>query len=94
MEERSSKGDDEVDVYALGREKIATGEQLLKRLDAFKQIDGVSKIKRKISSEIASLQRVRLTHSFVETRFHFSFSVFDRTGDSHESIENQSHSVQ
>lgn len=59
MEESSSKSDDDIDVYALGEEKIATGKELLAKLDTFKRIDGVAKIQRKISSEIASLQKVR-----------------------------------
>lgn len=56
--EESSKSDEEIDVYALGEEKIATGKELLAKLDAFKRIDGVAKIQRKISSEISSLQKV------------------------------------
>lgn len=61
MEESSSKSEDEIDVYALGEEKIATGKELLAKLDTFKRIDGVAKIQRKISSEIASLQKVGKT---------------------------------
>lgn len=56
--DESSKSDEDIDVYALGEEKIATGKELLAKLDTFKRIDGVAKIQRKISSEISSLQKV------------------------------------
>lgn len=57
--EECSESDEEIDVYALCGEKIATGMELLAKLETFKRIDGVAKIQRKISSEIASLQKVR-----------------------------------
>lgn len=56
--EENNKCEEEIDVYALGEEKIATGKELLAKLDTFKRIDGVAKIQRKISSEISSLQKV------------------------------------
>lgn len=55
---KSDEIDDEVDVYALGTEKIVFGERLLQKLNDYKHIEGVAKIQRKISSEISSLQKV------------------------------------
>lgn len=51
-------GENEAEIYLLGNEKIAAGNELLQKLDDFKHIDGVAKIKRKISSEISSLEKV------------------------------------
>lgn len=46
------------DIYNFGDEKVSMGKQLILLLDELKHIEGVAKIKRKIASEIASLQKV------------------------------------
>lgn len=93
--EESSKSAEEIDVYALGVEKIATGKELLAKLDTFRRTDGVAKIQRKISSEILSLEKVGKT---IETKFWDKFFkliiYFPLAGDSNESIENKSYFVQ
>lgn len=95
MEESSSKSEDEIDVYALGEEKIATGKELLAKLDTFKRIDGVAKIQRKISSEIASLQKVGKTIlEILDDVWVKSILLSSLAGDFNESIENQPHFVQ
>lgn len=48
----------EEDLDKLGDEKIALGNGLIDALDELDHIDGVAKIKRKIASEISSLQKV------------------------------------
>lgn len=52
------ESEDESKLYELGAEKIANGKKLMEQLHEMKHIDGVAKIQRKISSEIASLEKV------------------------------------
>lgn len=95
--EESSKADEEIDVYALGEEKIATGNELLAKLETFKRIDGVAKIQRKISSEISSLQKVRdLQTAKVACNLLIRIVWFSSSlaGDCNEAIENQPYFVQ
>lgn len=54
----SSATEDEITLYSLAEEKIASGEKLISALDEFKQIGGINKIQKKITSEIIFLQKV------------------------------------
>lgn len=56
----SSATKDEINLYSLAEEKIATGEKLISALDEFGQISGVNKIQKKITSEIIYLQKVSI----------------------------------
>lgn len=46
------------DLYATVDKKIALGENLKKKLDLFRDIDGALKIQRKISQELKFLEKV------------------------------------
>lgn len=50
---------DQSEVETLGEEKIATGKQLIERLNLLTHIQGVGKIQKKIAAEISTLQNVR-----------------------------------
>lgn len=50
--------ENEEDLDKLGEEKITLGNGLIEALNQFSHIDGVAKVKRKIASEISSLQKV------------------------------------
>lgn len=56
MESKNIENND--DIYNFGDEKVSMGKHLILLLDELKHIEGVAKIKRKIASEIASLQKV------------------------------------
>lgn len=56
----SSATEDEITLYPLAEEKIATGEKLISALDEFGQISGVDKIQKKITSEIIYLKKVSI----------------------------------
>lgn len=53
-----SATEDEIILCSLAEEKIATGKKLISALDEFKQICGIIKIQKKITSEIIYLQKV------------------------------------
>lgn len=42
----------------LGEDKIKLGKELIERLNVFKEIPGIIRIQRKISTEVSSLQNV------------------------------------
>lgn len=48
----------ETELENLGREKIETGRNLYEKLNSLNKIFGVTKIQRKILSELSSLQKV------------------------------------
>lgn len=50
--------ENEEDLDKLGEEKITLGNGLIEALNQFAHVDGVTKIRRKIASEISSLQKV------------------------------------
>lgn len=54
----ASEIESEEELGKLGDEKIALGNRLIEALDNLDHIDGVGKVKRKIISEISSLQKV------------------------------------
>lgn len=45
-------------------EKIEFGENLLKSLTTFEQLDGIQKLRRKIRQEVNFLRKVRISTSF------------------------------
>lgn len=53
-----SKTEDEIELYVLADEKVESGKKLILQLDELKHIDGATKIKRKVASEVASLEKV------------------------------------
>lgn len=86
----SSASEDEITLYSLAEEKIATGEKLILTLDEFKQISGVNKIQKKITSEIIYLQKVSKHLRFVLQIFNkFQHIWFVFTGNSIKKLENQ-----
>lgn len=88
----------EEDLGRLGDEKIALGNGLLEALDELDHIDGVAKIKRKIASEISSLQKV--SHNYRKKTLAFvcyirrSSSPSCSTGDLIKALRYQPHSLQ
>lgn len=56
--EMANEIESEEELSKLGDEKIALGHGLIEALDNLNHIDGVEKLKRKIVSEISSLQKV------------------------------------
>lgn len=50
--------DSQGDLKKLGEEKVEIGKDLIERLSLFKNISGINKIRKKISTEIGSLQNV------------------------------------
>lgn len=86
----SSIIEDEITLYSLAEEKIETGEKLISALDEFKQISGVNKIQKKITSEIIYLQKVS-KHLCLVVKISGEFDQIrvDLTGNSIEKLENQ-----
>lgn len=72
----SSATADEITVYSLAEEKIASGEKFISDLDEFKQISGVNKIQKKIASEIIYLQTVSAHICYLKYRIPKNFNKY------------------
>lgn len=57
---------DEASLYLLGEDKIKNGKQLIVQLDKLSNINGKTKIQKKISSEVISLEKVSHNQGFVK----------------------------
>lgn len=86
----SSATADEITLYSLAEEKIATGEKFISDLDEFKQISGVNKIQKKITSEIIYLQNVSAQSSTELQRTSTNLVRYhNTTGNSIKKLENK-----
>lgn len=57
--EYDEQNTDHFDLFLMGRDKICVGKKLLGKIEQLQHIDGISKIRKKVCSEINSLEKVK-----------------------------------